>query len=76
MDLKKQVEDIIEKRINPALSVDGGSAELVSVDDGVVKLRMKGHCAGCPMRQYTISTFIQRTLKEEIPEVKSVEAVV
>jgi Fe-S cluster biogenesis protein NfuA len=62
--------------IRPALQADGGDVELVEVTaDGVVKVRLKGHCAGCPMAQMTIKGGIERRLKKAVPEVKSVEAV-
>jgi len=50
--------------------------ELVDVtDDGVVKVKLQGACAGCPMSQMTLSQGIERHLKEIVPEVKKVEAV-
>jgi Fe-S cluster biogenesis protein NfuA len=57
------------------LKADGGDVELVDVDEsgGVVKVRLQGACAGCPMSQMTLRNGIERLLKKEIPEVKSVE---
>ena len=51
--------------------------ELVDVNEksGVVRLRLTGHCAGCPMSQMTLKNGIERILKQEIPEVKTVLAV-
>jgi len=48
--------------------------ELVDVEDGVVKVRLQGACAGCPMSQMTLKNGIERLLKQEIPEVISVES--
>lgn len=62
-------------KVRPSLQADGGDVELVEVIDGVVKVRLKGACAGCPMSQMTLKNGIERYLKEEIPEVKSVESV-
>ena len=62
-------------KVRPSLQADGGDVELVEVVDGVVKVRLKGACAGCPMSQMTLKNGIERYLKEEIPEVKSVESV-
>jgi len=63
--------------VRPQLQADGGDAEIVEVtDDGVVKLRLKGACGGCPMSQMTLKQGIERILKERVPAVKSVEAVV
>jgi Fe-S cluster biogenesis protein NfuA len=71
----EKVKEVIEKEISPFLAFEGGSIELVGVDDGVVKVKLKGACAGCPMSQYTLVNFVEATLKERIPEVKEVVAV-
>ncbi|MBN1862327.1 MAG: NifU family protein [Dehalococcoidales bacterium] len=63
-------------KIRPALQADGGDVELVEVtDDGVVKLKLKGACAGCPMSTMTLKNGIERFLKEQMPEVKEVVGV-
>ena len=70
--------DKIEKallKVRAGLQQDGGDLELVSVEDGVVKVRLKGACAGCPMSQMTLANFVERELKKAAPEVKRVEAV-
>ncbi len=67
-----KVKEVIEKEISPFLMMEGGAIELVSVDDGVVKVRLQGACAGCPMSQFTLVNFVEATLKEKIPEVKRV----
>ena len=72
---KEKVQKIIEK-IRPQLQADGGDVELVDVEeDGTVKVRLMGHCAGCPMSQQTVKFGIERALKTHIPEVKEVVAV-
>lgn len=74
--LKEKVENVI-KKIRPAIQIDGGDIELVDVtEDGVVKLRMLGACHGCPISMITLKQGIEQTLKEEIPEIKSVEEVI
>jgi len=72
--VKEKVEAALAK-IRPALQADGGDVELVGVEDGVVKVILKGACAGCPMSTITLKQGIERILKEEIPEVKEVVAV-
>ncbi len=73
--MKEKVEQALNK-VRPALQADGGDVELVSVsEDGQVKVRLKGACGGCPMSQMTLRMGIERILKREVPEVKSVEAV-
>jgi Fe-S cluster biogenesis protein NfuA len=73
--MKEKVEQALNK-IRPALQGDGGDVELVEVgQDGVVRVRLKGACGGCPMSQMTLKMGIERILKKEVPEIKSVEAV-
>jgi len=72
--VKERVAEVLNK-IRPALQADGGDVELVDVIDGVVKVRLVGACAGCPMSQLTLSNGVERVLKEEIPEVVRVEPV-
>ncbi len=72
--MKEKVEEVIN-RIRPQLQADGGDVALVDVDDGVVKVQLQGACAGCPMSQMTLKNGIERLLKQEIPEIKSVENV-
>ena len=71
----EKVKEIIEKEIKPALAMEGGSVELLGVEDGTVKVRLSGSCAGCPMSQYTVKNFVESTIKRQIPEVKEVVAV-
>jgi len=70
-DLKERVEASLDK-VRPALVADGGNVELVDVTDGIVKVKLVGHCAGCPMSMMTLKNGIERILKQEIPEVKQV----
>lgn len=71
--MKERVQKALDK-IRPSLQADGGDVELVEVtDDGIVRVRLQGHCAGCPMSMMTLKNGIERILKEEIPEVKAVE---
>lgn len=72
--MREQVEKAINE-IRPLLQADGGDVELVDIEDGVVKVRLKGACDGCPGAVYTLKNGIEQRLKTLIPEVKSVEAV-
>jgi len=69
-----KVQAVIDK-IRPSLQADGGDVELVSVEDGTVKVRLQGACKGCPMSQMTLKSGIEKILKKEIPEVERVEGV-
>ena len=72
--MQDKVEEVLNK-IRPNLIRDGGNVELVEVNDGTVKLKLVGACAGCPMSTMTLKMGIEKILKQEIPEVKEVVAV-
>lgn len=74
MNAVEQVEKALAK-VRPFLMADGGDAELVGVEDGVVKLRLTGTCGSCPMSIMTLRGGIERAIKKEVPWVKKVEAV-
>jgi len=71
--MKEKVEAALA-RIRPALQADGGDVELLDVKEGIVSLRLTGACGGCPMSTITLRNGIERILKHEVPEVKSVVA--
>jgi Fe-S cluster biogenesis protein NfuA len=70
--MKEKVEKVLDE-IRPMLIRDGGNVELVSVEGGVVKVRLQGACAGCPMSQMTLKNGIEKVLKDKIPEITAVE---
>lgn len=72
--MQEKVKEVLD-RIRPALQRDGGDAELVEVKDGIVSVRLKGACGGCPMSQMTLKMGIEREIKKVVPEVKQVVAV-
>jgi Fe-S cluster biogenesis protein NfuA len=68
----------VEKALNdvrPALQADGGDVELVDVENNIVKVKLKGACAGCPMSQMTLKQGIERYIKKMVPEIIRVESV-
>lgn len=72
--LRQRVETVLGE-IRPRLQNDGGDIELVDVkDDGIVTVRLKGACCGCPMSQMTLKNGVERYLRERVPEVTSVQA--
>jgi Fe-S cluster biogenesis protein NfuA len=69
---KEKIKEVIEK-IRPSLQRDGGDVELVEItDDGTVKVRLQGHCAGCVHAQQTLKYGIERAIKQYVPEAKEV----
>jgi len=71
--MRDRVEEVLNL-VRPALMRDGGNVELVDVNDGVVRVKLTGACAGCPMSTLTLKMGIEQILKKEIPEIKEVVA--
>ncbi len=70
----EEVSKVLDE-IRPSLQADGGDVELVGVENDIVKLRLVGHCAGCPMSTMTLRNGIERLLKQRLPSVKGVQSV-
>lgn len=69
------IKELIETRVRPAVAGDGGDIVFRGFRDGIVYLKMKGACSGCPSSTATLRHGIQNLLKHFLPEVESVEAV-
>ncbi|MBE3097683.1 MAG: NifU family protein [Planctomycetes bacterium] len=72
--MKEEVEAVINE-IRPLLQGDGGDIELVAIEGGVVKVRLRGACAGCPGAQMTLKMAVERRMKARVPEIERVESV-
>ena len=73
--MEEKIKEAIGQ-IRPFLQRDGGDIEFVELrEDNIVKVRLQGHCAGCPGAQMTIKGVVERLLKESYPEIQGVEAV-
>ena len=70
----KQIKELIDQRVRPAVAMDGGDISFCSFEDGIVTLQMKGACAGCPSSTATLKMGIENMLKHYIPEVIEVRA--
>jgi len=70
----KQIKDLLETRVRPAVAMDGGDITFCSFEDGIVTLKMQGACAGCPSSNATLKMGIENMLKHYIPEVTEVKA--
>jgi Fe-S cluster biogenesis protein NfuA len=71
--MKAKIEAALQK-VRPMLQADGGDVELVDVQEGIVTVRLRGACGGCPMSQMTLKNGIERILKQEVPGVVAVES--
>ena len=70
----KQIKDLLDTRVRPAVAMDGGDISFCSFEAGVVTLQMKGACAGCPSSTATLKMGIENMLRHYIPEVTEVKA--
>mgnify|MGYP001288219076 CR=1 FL=1 len=73
-EVVKQIKELIDERVRPAVAMDGGDIVFCSYSEGVVTLQMRGACAGCPSSTATLKMGIENMLKHYIPEVKEVQA--
>lgn len=74
-EVVKQIKELLETRVRPAVAQDGGDIVFRSFEDGVVFLHMQGACAGCPSSTATLKNGIENMLRHYIPEVQEVRAV-
>jgi Fe-S cluster biogenesis protein NfuA len=72
----KQIKDILEEYIRPAVEGDGGAIMFHSFDEstGSVKVLLQGSCSGCPSSTITLKAGIENLLKRMVPDVKEVIA--
>lgn len=75
MSVTDKIQDLL-REIRPLILTDGGDIELVSFEQGIVSVRLLGACITCPLSIYTLKFGIEERLKEQIPEVREVKAVV
>ena len=73
--MEQKIKDALAQ-IRPYLQRDGGDIEFVELtEDNIVKVKLQGHCAGCPGAQMTIKGVVERLLKESYLEIQGVESV-
>jgi Fe-S cluster biogenesis protein NfuA len=74
-EITKQVIELIDTRVRPAVAQDGGDIIFKSFEDGIVYVELHGACSGCPSSTITLKSGIENMLKHYIPEVQSVESI-
>ncbi len=74
-EIVKQIKELIEVKVRPAVAMDGGDIIFDSFEDGIVRLQLKGSCSGCPSSTITLKNGIENMLKHYIPEVLGVEQI-
>ena len=74
-DIVKQIKELLDTRVRPAVAMDGGDIIYQSFEDGIVYLHMQGACSGCPSSTATLKMGIENMLKHYVPEVKEVRPI-
>ncbi|MDA0962069.1 MAG: NifU family protein [Proteobacteria bacterium] len=74
-DVVRQIKELLDSRVRPAVAQDGGDITFHGFDRGVVYLHMQGACAGCPSSTLTLKMGIENLLRHYIPEVTEVRPV-
>jgi len=72
-DTVEAIKELIETRVRPAVAGDGGDIIFKGFRDGVVYLKMKGACSGCPSSTATLRHGIENLLRHFLPDVQTVE---
>lgn len=70
--MMEAIEQVLDQKVRPYLRGHGGEVEAVSLEDGVLRVRLLGHCSGCPSATITTEQIIQEEVCQAIPEVKQV----
>ena len=74
-EIVKQIKEVLDSKIRPAVARDGGDIKFKSFKDGIVHVELQGSCSGCPSSLMTLKQGVQNLLCHYIEEVKSVEAI-
>ena len=73
--LRERVEQVIAAEVLPLLEMDGTAVEVLEVNDGVVRVRLRGACAGCPGSVHAALMGIEQELRRRVSGVEYLEAV-
>jgi Fe-S cluster biogenesis protein NfuA len=74
-EIEAGIVKVLEEEIRPAVAMDGGDVEYVGYQDGIVRLRLRGACHGCPSAAITLKMGIEHRLKQQFEEILAVEGV-
>ncbi len=74
-EIEKNIIQVLNQKVRPAVARDGGDIKFKSFKDGIVKVQLQGSCSGCPSSTLTLKQGVQNLLKHYVREVKEVEAI-
>ena len=70
--MMEQIEQVLDQRVRPYLHGHGGEVKVVSLEDGILRVKLLGQCSGCPSATLTTEQIIQEEVCQAVPEVKQV----
>ena len=70
--MREKVEKVLNEKVRPLLELHNGDLDVLDIEDGVVRIRLLGQCAGCPSAYLTIEQLIFGELTVAIPEIRQV----
>ena len=70
--MREKVEKVLNEKVRPQLELHNGDLDVLDIEDGVVRIRLLGQCAGCPSAYLTIEQLIFGELTVAIPEIRQV----
>lgn len=74
--LEDRINYILHSQVNPSLASHGGMVNLVEViDEEVAVLQFGGGCQGCGMVDVTLKDGVEKTLLEQLPQLKAIRDV-
>ena len=71
----KKIKEVLDTKIRPAVSKDGGDIKFISFENGKVKVELRGSCSGCPSSLMTLKSGVQNLLRHYVKDVTDVEAI-
>ena len=74
-DIVKEIKELLDTRVRPAVAQDGGDIIYRGFEGGIVYLHLQGVVRRLPVSTATLKMGIENLLKHYIPEVEGVEAV-
>jgi len=72
VDLETRVREALDS-VRPYMESHGGDVELLGIEDGVARMRLVGHCEGCPASESTLELAIKKALEETAPDLEGLE---
>lgn len=71
----EDVERVLDEKVRPDLALHGGDIQIMELTENILKVRMLGHCSGCPSAELTMESLVDTALKEAFPQLKQVALV-